>query len=250
MGALRARCEALERELELSHRQLANLRQSANEHEDLETRTLELQMQLDELRERIESRTSFGAPSRSMAMFTAAMVMIVGGFMLHVIGAAHQRELASYHWQSMHQQAQLMETQRELESLRRSNGGVFDVRFAPPSNHGPFGATNRTGRVSLATENAPVENGARCTLEVVPTSEYDQFNCRAEVRCGGLMLYGGPNLGYMMCSFDNGRPGFAHDRWVTNNDGDPRFYFDAERNRALVSDGRSSSYSVEIALDR
>ncbi len=253
VSALRARCDALEREVEQSHRELARLLEAAAERERLEGRAEALQAQLDELREQIRWSSVDAAPApsprpRSPALMAATMAALVGGCVLHLFAAEHERQLSAYRRSRFAERAQTVEEQRALDALRHAVGGLVEGK-AGPRGAPLFDPEARPGQVVRASGETQVARGDRCTVELVPVFGLHDFNCRAEVSCGGALLYGGQGLGYMTCAFEGRRATFAQDSAVTRDDGDPQLTLDLVRDRAYVADGSRAELSVEIALD-
>lgn len=242
VGALRARCEALERELDVSRRELSQLRGVNREKEWLEERVTELELTLIELRRQLGPpqgpRPVPGVVQRNMALFSAAVVALVGAFSLHVLQMAHRHEVAAHHYRALNEQARLAEVARQLDGLEQDG---WSNRFAP---------VLRQGQVVNASGHAPVNDGEACTVDVTPAINAGAFNCRVAVRCGEELIYGGPMLGYMTCSVNKNVPRFGRDDGVTRADGDPQIELDLDGDRVLVSDGPRQSYSVELSLDR
>lgn len=253
VSALRARCDALEREVEQSHRELARLLEAAADRERLEARAEALQTQLDELREQIRWNAVEAGPvppprPRSTALMAATMAALVGGCVLHLFAAEHERQVSAYRRARFVERAQILEEQRAFDALRSAALGAVDGK-AGGSRARSFDQVHRAGTVVRATGETSVARGDRCTVDLAPVGDLYAFNCRAEVRCGGVLLYGGEDLGYMMCSLDDGRAVFAQDSDVTRDDGDPRLTLDLVWDRVVVSDGPAAEHTVEISLD-
>lgn len=109
----------------------------------------------------------------------------------------------------------------------------------------------RSGHVSDATPSAPFAPNAPCTIATMACDGATPGvpHCRAEIRCGGVALYGGGATGRIACE-SNGAPLRASDFEATPIDGDPRLDMDLTTGRIIVSDTTDDErWSNTIALD-
>lgn len=111
------------------------------------------------------------------------------------------------------------------------------------------------GAVQSASPAAPVQDGARCTVRVIPAEDRgSQWTCHAVVECEGKPLYGGPDRGWFECAIGTAADWFVSgtDETTTSQDGDPAFTIDSLDRRIWLRDdagGRFGEYSLEIAID-
>lgn len=104
----------------------------------------------------------------------------------------------------------------------------------------------RPGRVLRAQGAAPARAGERCTFEARPVWEYNE-SCRVALRCGGRMIYGAGEAGYLECAQRAGRPVGALDERMTSEGGDPRLTWRGDR--VTVSDfGEAGAWSLDVGL--
>ena len=104
----------------------------------------------------------------------------------------------------------------------------------------------RAGRVLRAQGAAPARAGERCSFEVRPVWEYEE-SCRVALRCGGRMVYGSGEAGYLACALRAGRPVGALDERTTSEGGDPRLTW--RDDRVTVSDfGEAGAWSLDVGL--
>ncbi len=104
----------------------------------------------------------------------------------------------------------------------------------------------RAGRVLRAQGAAPARVGERCTFEARPVWEFNE-SCRVALRCGGRMLYGAGEAGYLECAQRAGRPVGALDERISSEGGDPRLTWSG--NRVTVSDfGEAGAWSLDVGL--
>ncbi|MDP3278594.1 MAG: hypothetical protein Q8Q09_25615 [Deltaproteobacteria bacterium] len=110
-------------------------------------------------------------------------------------------------------------------------------------------AVMRGGSVVHASAILSLTPGARCSVQIAPSSKLN-YPCRVRVACGGLTLYGPPNLGGYsdVCTVHQGQWESAADPQPPSRDGDPRMHVDLRRGVAWVQDTHGGA-SVEIALD-
>lgn len=91
-----------------------------------------------------------------------------------------------------------------------------------PLPGGPYATFQ--GVVTSAHGPAPTYPGASCTVSATPSS--GTYNCRIQVTCGGMMIYGSGSSGYNHCQIRAGVGAMptaeAHDRGYSYSDGDPR----------------------------
>ncbi len=119
-------------------------------------------------------------------------------------------------------------------------GAVFSVVAAQ-------GRPPAVGEISVDVFEATFTHvGERCTFEARPVWEYNE-SCRVALRCGGRMLYGAGEAGYLECAQRAGRPVGALDERISSEGGDPRLTWSG--NRVTVSDfGESGAWSLDVGL--
>ncbi len=107
-------------------------------------------------------------------------------------------------------------------------------------------AFEREGSVAHAS-GIDLSPGEACTVAVSNQSR-GGYPCRVTVVCGGVTLYGAPQLGgYAECSARQRRWVRATDDRFASRDGDPWLDLDIDRGTAVV---RTERMTVEVALGR
>jgi hypothetical protein len=97
------------------------------------------------------------------------------------------------------------------------------------------------------TGSVAAQAGQRCALRLIP-NESPRLTCRANLECGGRVIYGEGTTGYLECSFADGVPVSAID--AEADDGDPAFDMNLQGNRLIVSsDLPDAEYRVTVLLD-
>ena len=247
VAALRARCEALEEELARARAELVHLDELEWERAYLEERAADLERQLFELRSQIDPRNGemlvMSAARRASALFAALSIALLGGFTLHMIALAQQRQMmATCSWD---------EPDRFVYMPTIDDRGLGVAQASYPLGPAtPAGArsVSRVGQVVATTGPAPVPAGASCVVSAVPTVTDVGFNCRVTVTCDDQVVYGGPMRGYLVCGYDGDLPSAGEDDGITRVDGDPRMTLDLPHDRVIVSDGPDGAYSLSIRL--
>lgn len=109
--------------------------------------------------------------------------------------------------------------------------------------------------VTDVTGNSPVNVGTRCEFDVTRVDRGDgTFWCNAQVMCGGLLLYGGPNAGFFDCTlYDQPvRHVVGGESNTTSVDSDAAMQLDTLQGTLLVRDdpsGRYGQYSLRARVD-
>jgi hypothetical protein len=110
--------------------------------------------------------------------------------------------------------------------------------------------------VTMVTGNSPVPVGGTCSFVVSAQSNPDATTgvlCRAQVVCGGQLLFGGPSAGYFECRVTDQPPGIAGgDPSTTAQDGaDSAMAIDTAAGTLTVHDegGALGAYSVTARVD-
>jgi hypothetical protein len=123
----------------------------------------------------------------------------------------------------------------------KAEGKNIDVGLcAVVGGDSSFAATQRlTGEVTSIVGAAPVAQGTTCTATVTPGG--GDKPCRAEVKCGGKIIYGErPEVGYAACTMEQGPGGKAclvvQDRDFTPQGGDPALDLRVATGQLVVSD--------------
>ncbi len=97
--------------------------------------------------------------------------------------------------------------------------------------------------------------GATCTFDVERHSRAEPpgFWCRAQISCGGVLLYGGPNAGYFPCQLyeEPRRDVVGREDMTTAMDSDAAMSLDTRQGSLVVRDDASGpygTYSVEARV--
>ena len=108
----------------------------------------------------------------------------------------------------------------------------------------------------MATGNAPVPVGTSCNFVVSAQANAESPSgtlCRAQVVCGGQLLFGGPEAGYFVCTVVEQPPSISgSDPSTTAQDGaDAAMSIDTATSTLTVHDdgGVHGAYSVTARID-
>jgi len=116
-----------------------------------------------------------------------------------------------------------------------------------------FSPTTHLGVVRAVGGAAPVQEGARCEVRLLPVAS-SLFNCVVRVTCDDVVLYPDQEqqAGYAPCEVNGGIAMRALDESTTGQDGDPRLEVDVEGRRVRVFDEAPGvpARSTEIGLLR
>ncbi|MFO0626636.1 MAG: hypothetical protein U0325_13560 [Polyangiales bacterium] len=136
-----------------------------------------------------------------------------------------------------------------LQSTRAHGPGTAAPAAAAPLQ-GFTGTVTRRGTVVRA-QRAGVQRGARCWINVTPTTDHPAYNCHVQVECDpGVILYGHPGTGHGQCDVEGGVPVRMMDPFGVAGDRDPALDLDLTAGRVNLDDGRHGlSMSVGIRLD-
>jgi hypothetical protein len=124
-------------------------------------------------------------------------------------------------------------------------GGDPGIGTAPQT---PTGGNVRavTGVVQSVQFSRPqqsqVQVGQQCAFNVERHPHADlEYWCRAQIVCGGVMIYGGGNGGYFPCQWDTHGPGsiVGADLQTSGQDGDSAIGLNSTTGTLLVQDDRS-----------
>jgi hypothetical protein len=112
------------------------------------------------------------------------------------------------------------------------------------------GTVTRRGTV-IRAQRAGVQRGARCWVNVTPTTDHRAYNCHVQVECDpGVILYGQTGMGHGQCEVEGGAPVRMMDPFGVAGDHDPVLDLDLAAGRVNIDDGRHGlSMSVGIRLD-
>ena len=112
-----------------------------------------------------------------------------------------------------------------------------------------------TATVTATTGSAPVSVGTSCSFDVErhPRAEPPGFWCRAQIRCAGILVYGGSNAGYFPCElFDEPRRDVVGvDDSTTATDTDAAMSLDTREGTLTIRDDASGpygAYSIEARV--
>lgn len=139
---------------------------------------------------------------------------------------------------------------------------------APPSGPAPgpgpalpappqMGASPRTitATVTSVTGSSPVAVGATCGFNVERHTRPDPpgFWCRAQISCGGTLLYGGPSAGFFPCQlFEQPRRDVTgEDDMMTGSDTDAAMRLDTRAGTLSIRDdsaGPHGQYTLEARI--
>lgn len=139
---------------------------------------------------------------------------------------------------------------------------------APPSGPAPgpgpslpappqMGVSPRTvtATVTSVTGSSPVAVGATCGFNVERHTRPDPpgFWCRAQITCGGTLLYGGPSAGFFPCQlFEQPRRDVTgEDDMTTASDTDAAMRIDTRTGTLSIRDdsaGTHGQYTVEARI--
>ncbi len=112
---------------------------------------------------------------------------------------------------------------------------------------------SREGVVTTVSGEAPVTEGDRCSVLVLPDPDFPDsvpFNCRVLVSCDGRAIYGTTSTnGYVFCAVRDGRPVSAHDGAGSADSSDPMLDMNLAKNGVTISDDAPTRYSFSIALE-
>ena len=126
-----------------------------------------------------------------------------------------------------------------------------------PANVGtPLPARTVQATITQAIGNSPAPVNATCNFVVSATSEATNppsVTCRAQVVCGGQLLYGGPNSGYFPCTVSDQPPSvIGRDDSTTSTDTDAAMTLDTSAGTLMVHDdagGPHGAYSITARID-
>lgn len=157
-----------------------------------------------------------------------------------------------------------IDTEARTAAIWRDKGAAFRVELdiASPlalthNQAGPLFTSTRfheadlknrqtfQARVTQATGQAPVAQGATCTVNTVPDTPNPGGSCRVFIRCGDKAIYGGASTGFAACT-GKGATLDAVDNGYTMDDGDPRLHLDMAAKQITVTEQDVSSWSVTL----
>lgn len=159
-----------------------------------------------------------------------------------------------------------IDTEARLAVIARDIAGPFRVELdvepvsAPVASSGPLfnapravGSTLstrvvRSARVARATGAAPVSEGEKCTVEVVPATPRSGWSCRTFVRCGDKAVFGEQRTGYTECTGEEGKLQ-VRDLGFTLEDGDPKLEGDLGRGVVTLTENDTATWAVELKVD-
>lgn len=233
-----------------------------DDSQDLAAQVEKLTQQVEELRK----LASTGAPpihrQRPFQIVVGVFAVAIGILFYLVFANAGQAKNDVEWARAETHTVRQMATQAQNGAIRlESRVQMLEARPVPRpavpevKPHVPqFSTVVRSGKVKSVTGDAPVAKGDTCTLSVKSAYGGSGLNCRAHLRCGDKVLYGKGLGGFLVCNIDDGKPTFARDEDPSSGGssgdlGDPRFELDLPKNRAVVSDGPTPEFSVEVALE-
>ncbi|MBC7171655.1 MAG: hypothetical protein H5U40_04475 [Polyangiaceae bacterium] len=129
-----------------------------------------------------------------------------------------------------------------------SAGGAVDPMMKPPAAQGalpsrdtpPAGPSPRRLRVTahvVSGRGSAVARGSSCLFDVEPLSDAPS-TCRAQIVCGGKLVYGGQSAGYFPCAISPGAPTHVagRDGQTSAEDGDAAMAIDTAAGTLSVRD--------------
>lgn len=105
--------------------------------------------------------------------------------------------------------------------------------------------------VTHITAGGPVASGAQCDFQVEMPSPSQQM-CRAQVYCGGRLLYGGPTAGYFQCTVGPGNQVTGQDGNTTADDTDASFSISTPASIITLRDdasGPNGAFTLTARVD-
>jgi hypothetical protein len=110
--------------------------------------------------------------------------------------------------------------------------------------------------VTQAIGNSPAPVNATCNFVVTAVADAANpasVTCRAQVVCGGQLLYGGPQSGYFPCTVSDQPPRISgRDENTTSTDTDAAMTLDTTTGQLMVHDdagGPHGAFSVTARID-
>ncbi|MFK8004273.1 MAG: hypothetical protein AB8H86_32205 [Polyangiales bacterium] len=105
--------------------------------------------------------------------------------------------------------------------------------------------------VTHVTAGGPVASGAQCDFQVEQPTQ-GQSMCRAQVYCGGRLLYGGPNAGFFQCTPGPGNQITGQDGNTTADDTDASFAISTPASIITIRDdasGPNGAFTLTARVD-
>lgn len=97
--------------------------------------------------------------------------------------------------------------------------------------------------------NAGVGMGDECLFLVERHAlPDDTVECRAQISCGGVLLYGGPRRGYFACALQEDHEVLGTDPATTRTDGDAAMHLDTSRGLLRIHDDGFGAHG-ELSLE-
>jgi len=124
---------------------------------------------------------------------------------------------------------------------------------APSGSPAPSGdVAPRLVRATITESSVPtvVPVGALCEFDVERSDSPDgSFACRAQVVCGGRLLFGGPEAGYFPCTLYEGPPRHVvgSDPNTTGTDGDAAMRLDTHGTLEVWDDASGANGELRVA---
>lgn len=134
--------------------------------------------------------------------------------------------------------------------------GPTPTSGGPAPTGTPLPARTVQATITQAIGSSPAPVNATCNFVVTATSEPTNppsTQCRAQVVCGGQLLYGGPNSGYFPCVVGDQPPSvIGRDDNTTSADTDAAMSLDTTAGMLTVHDdasGPHGAFSVTARID-
>ncbi len=131
---------------------------------------------------------------------------------------------------------------------------AFLVAFAASPQ---AGTTVYYGTVVSTVGTAPVNPATRCSI-VVQQTVSGQYNCRIQISCGGVEIFGAGSAGYENCSFQSVETGIifhgsattvtARDPNPSFRDGDPELNLSLPAGPVLIGDGVDAAHVWAVRI--
>lgn len=116
----------------------------------------------------------------------------------------------------------------------------------PPPPMPAFRPLGISARVESITGSQPVATGATCSFDVErhALEQPGAYWCRAQIHCGGVLLYGGGQAGYFPCTILEPRGVFGEDTQTTAQDTDASMQLDTRTRLLTLRDDASGPHGA------
>lgn len=116
----------------------------------------------------------------------------------------------------------------------------------PPPPLPAFRPLGVSARVESVTGSRPVAPGATCSFDVErhALEQPGTYWCRAQMQCGGVLLYGGGQSGYFPCTLLEPRGVFGEDVQTTAEDTDASMQLDTRTGVLTLRDDATGPHGA------